>query len=136
MDYKCGGQVMRWTREHIRSMTAEPEVRDFGVQANAAGAYVFAEQEHQLIETNIRRISLISIVGNLLLCLVIYPRIPLLLLSLVPAGLGIVWTTGVASFYPGEVNLISLSFIAVLAGLGDDQVVHFFNRVPQEWAKG
>ena len=32
-------------------------------------------------------------------------------------------------------NLISLSFIAILAGLGDDQVVHFFNRVPQEWAK-
>ena len=45
------------------------------------------------------------------------------------------WTTGVASFYPGEVNLISLSFIAILAGLGDDQIVHFFNRVPQEWAK-
>jgi predicted RND superfamily exporter protein len=135
MDYNFAGQVMRWTREHIRSMTAEPEVRDSGVRATAAGAYVFAEQEHQLIETNIRRISLISIVGNLLLCLVIYPRIPLLLLSLVPAGLGIVWTTGVASFYPGQVNLISLSFIAILAGLGDDQIVHFFNRVPQEWTK-
>ncbi len=79
---------------------------------------------------------MISIVGNLLLCLLIYPRIPLLLLSLLPAGLGILWTTGIASFYPGEVNLISLSFIAILAGLGDDQVVHFFNRIPQEWAKG
>ncbi len=117
-------------------MSAEPDFRDSGVRATAAGAYVYAEQEHQLIETNIRRISLISIVGNLLLCLMIYPRIPLLLLSLLPAGLGILWTTGIASFYPGEVNLISLSFIAILAGLGDDQVVHFFNRVPQEWAKG
>jgi predicted RND superfamily exporter protein len=136
MDYKFAEQVMRWTREHIQSMTAEPDVRDSGVRAIAAGAYVYAEQEHRLIETNVRRISLISIVGNLLLCLVIYPRIPLLLLSLLPASLGIVWTTGVASFYPGEVNLISLSFIAILAGLGDDQVVHFFNRVPQEWAKG
>jgi uncharacterized protein len=136
MDYKFAEQVMRWTREHIQSMTAEPDVRDSGVLAIPAGAYVYAEQEHQLIETNIRRISLISIVGNLLLCLLIYPRIPLLLLSLLPASLGIIWTTGVASFYPGEVNLISLSFIAILAGLGDDQVVHFFNRVPQEWAKG
>ena len=136
MDYKFAEQVMRWTREHIQSMTAEPDLRDSGVRAIAAGAYVYAEQEHQLIETNIRRISMISIVGNLLLCLLIYPRIPLLLLSLLPASLGIVWTTGVASFYPGEVNLISLSFIAILAGLGDDQVVHFFNRVPQEWAKG
>jgi predicted RND superfamily exporter protein len=135
MDYIFAEQVMRWTREHIQSMTAEPDLRDSGVRAIAAGAYVYAEQEHRLIETNIRRISLISIVGNLLLCLLIYPRIPLLLLSLLPASLGIVWTTGVASFYPGEVNLISLSFIAILAGLGDDQVVHFFNRVPQEWAK-
>ncbi len=135
MDYQFAEKVMGWTREHIRSITAEPDLRDSGVRAIPAGAYVYAEQEHKLIETNIRRISLISIVGNLLLCLVIYPRIPLLLLSLLPASLGIVWTTGIASFYPGEVNLISLSFIAILAGLGDDQVVHFFNRVPQEWAK-
>ena len=136
MDYNFAERVMHWTREHIRSMTAEPELHDSGVGATAAGAYVYAETEHQLIETNIRWISLISIIGNLLLCLVIYPRIPLLLLSLLPASLGIMWTTGVASFYPGEVNLISLSFIAILAGLGDDQIVHFFNRVPQEWAKG
>jgi hypothetical protein len=135
MDYNFAEKVMRWTREHIQSMTAEPNLRNSGVRAIPAGAYVYAEQEHKLIEANVRRISLISIVGNLLLCLVIYPRIPLLLLSLLPASLGIVWTTGIASFYPGEVNLISLSFIAILAGLGDDQVVHFFNRVPQEWAK-
>jgi predicted RND superfamily exporter protein len=136
MDYKFAGQVVEWTREHIQAMGSEPAFKSSGVRITAAGAYVYAEQEHQLIENNIRRISLISIVGNLVLCLVIYPRIPLLLLSLLPAGLGILWTTGVASFYPGEVNLISLSFIAILAGLGDDQVVHFFNRVPQEWAKG
>jgi len=140
MDYNFAEQVMQWTREHIQSITAEPDLpqtagRDSGVRAAVAGAYVYAEQEHQLIETNIRRISTISIVGNLLLCLVIYPRIPLLLLSLLPASLGILWTTGIAAFYPGEVNLISLSFIAILAGLGDDQIVHFFNRVPQEWAK-
>ena len=135
MDYNFAEQAMRWTREHIQSISAETELRDAGVRATVVGAYVFAEQEHQLIERNIRRISIISIVGNLLLCLVIYPRIPLLLLSLLPASLGILWTTGVASFYPGQVNLISLSFIAILAGLGDDQIVHFFNRVPQEWAK-
>ena len=135
MDYKFAEQVVGWTREHIRSISKGPDFPASGVQVTAAGAYVYAEQEHRLIETNIRRISLISIVGNLLLCLVIYPRIPLLLLSLLPAGLGILWTTGIASYYPGEVNLISLSFIAILAGLGDDQVVHFFNRVPQEWAK-
>jgi predicted RND superfamily exporter protein len=136
VDYKFAERVVEWTRARIQSMGAEQALRDAGVHAVAAGAYVYAEQEHGFIETNIRRVSLISIVGNLLLCLLIYPRIPLLLLSLLPTSLGILWTTGVASFYPGQVNLISLSFIAILAGLGDDQVVHFFNRVPQEWAKG
>jgi predicted RND superfamily exporter protein len=136
VDYKFAEEVMLWTREHIQSVSAEPAIRDSGVRATPAGAYVYAEQDHKFIERNIRRVSLISIVGNLVLCLLIYPRIPLLLLSLLPTSLGILWTTGIASFYPGEVNLISLSFIAILAGLGDDQVVHFFNRTPQEWAKG
>src|SRR5579859_106093 len=136
MDYIFAEQVMRWTRGHLRSATQEAEAQGSRFTATPAGAYVYAEQEHQLIETNIRRISLVSIVGNLLLCLVIYPTVPLLLLSLLPASLGILWTTGIAGFYPGEVNLISLSFIAILAGLGDDQIVHFFNRVPQEWSKG
>jgi uncharacterized protein len=136
VDYKFAQQVVEWTQRHTESLSAEPVFRDAGVRATAAGAYVYAEQEHGFIEQNIRRISLISIAGNLLLCLMIYPRIPLFLLSLLPTSLGILWTTGIASYYPGEVNLISLSFIAILAGLGDDQVVHFFNRVPQEWAKG
>src|ERR1017187_6730132 len=79
VDYKFAEQVVQWTRARIQSMSAEQAFRDAGVRAVAAGAYVYAEQEHKFIETNIRRVSLISIVGNLLLCLLIYPRIPLLL---------------------------------------------------------
>ncbi|HEY0308335.1 MAG TPA: MMPL family transporter [Acidobacteriaceae bacterium] len=135
MDYKFAGQVVQWTRADIAAISSEPAYRDTGVRTIAAGAYVYADEDHRFIERNIRRVSLISILGNLALCLLVYPSIPLLILSVLPTSLGILWTTGIASFYPGEVNLISLSFIAILAGLGDDQVVHFFNRVPQEWAK-
>ncbi|MGA3161360.1 MAG: MMPL family transporter [Terracidiphilus sp.] len=136
VDYKYAEQIMQWTHSHIQSIEADPELRSAGVSAIPAGAYVYAEQDHKFIERNIRRVSLVAIVGSLLLCLVVYPSVPLLLLSLLPTSLGILWTTGIASYYPGEVNLISLSFIAILAGLGDDQVVHFFNRSPQEWGKG
>jgi predicted RND superfamily exporter protein len=136
VDYKFAEQVMLWTHAHIQSVEAAPDLRNAGVRVIPAGAYVYAEQDHKFIEKNIRRVSLVSIVGSLLLCLLVYPSVPLLLLSLLPTSLGILWTTGIASYYPGEVNLISLSFIAILAGLGDDQVVHFFNRSPQEWAEG
>jgi uncharacterized protein len=136
VDYKFAGEVVQWTQAHIDAMRAEPDFRDTGIEAIQAGAYVFADQDHRFIVRNIQRVSLISILGNLVLCLLVYPNIPMLFLSLLPANLGILWTTGIASFYPGEVNLISLAFIAILAGLGDDQVVHFFNRTPQEWSKG
>jgi hypothetical protein len=136
VDYKFAGQIMDWTRAQMQSISADPELRDSGLRVIPAGAYVYAEQDHKFIEANIRRVSLVSIIGSLALCLLVYPSIPLLLLSLLPTSLGILWTTGIASYYPGEVNLISLSFIAILAGLGDDQVVHFFNRSPQEWAEG
>jgi predicted RND superfamily exporter protein len=136
VDYKYAEQIMQWTRAHIQSAQSDPDAHAAGLSATPAGAYVYAEQDHLFVERNIRRVSLVSIVCSLLLCLLVYPSVQLLLLSLLPAGLGILWTTGIASFYPGEVNLISLSFIAILAGLGDDQVVHFFNRSPQEWAAG
>jgi hypothetical protein len=136
VDYKSAGQIVQWTRGHIQSISADPAFLGSGVRATPAGAYVYAEQDHKFIERNIRLVSLISIIGNLALCLLVYPSIPMLLLSLLPASLGILCTTGIASYYPGEVNLISLSFIAILGGLGDDQIVHFFNRMPQEWAKG
>ena len=136
VDYKSAERIMQWTHAHIQSAEADPELRSSDVRAIPAGAYVYAEQDHKFVERNIRRVSLVSIVASLLLCLLVYPSVPLLLLSLLPTSLGILWTTGIASFYPGEVNLISLSFIAILAGLGDDQVVHFFNRSPQEWASG
>src|SRR5947199_203915 len=53
MDYNFADRVMRWTQEHIQSLSAEPDLRASGVRATAPGAYVYAEQEHQLIETNI-----------------------------------------------------------------------------------
>jgi len=136
VDYKFAEQVVQWTQTHIQSISTAADLQGSGVQATQAGAYVYAYQDHKFIMRNIKLVSLISIIGNLILCLTVYPSIPLLLLSLLPTNLGILWTTGIASFYPGDVNLISLAFIAILAGLGDDQVVHFFNRTPQEWSKG
>lgn len=136
VDYQYAERIMQWTRAHSASIGGGEELRDAGLRVMIAGAYAYAEQDHQFVESNIRRVSLVSIVCSLLLCLLVYPSVQLLILSLLPMSLGILWTTGIASFYPGEVNLISLSFIAILAGLGDDQVVHFFNRSPQEWTAG
>ena len=134
VDYRSAEQVVQWTRDRLGALAAEEDFKNSSVRSTIAGAPVYGEQDHKFLREDISRVSLVSIIGNLALCLLVYPRLPLLLMSLLPTGLGILWTTGIISYYPGEVNLISLSFIAILAGLGDDQIVHFFNRVPQEWA--
>jgi uncharacterized protein len=137
LDYKFAEQVVQWTREHIRSRRRQSRrFRDSGMRITRggrlrlrrAGAPVHRNEYPQNFPDFHRRQSAV-VPADL-------SEDSTAALSLLPAGLGILWTTGIASFYPGEVNLISLSFIAILAGLGDDQVVHFFNRVPQEWAKG
>lgn len=133
-DYQFALQMLQWTRDDISKVHASDDFKGLPLTVTLAGPYVYAEQDRKFIQSNIRLVSAVSIIANLVLCLLIYPRIPLLLLSLLPTSLGILWTTGIASTYPGEINLISLSFIPILTGLGDDQVVHFFNRVPQEWA--
>jgi predicted RND superfamily exporter protein len=135
-NHEFAEQVVKWTRAHIAALLQGEEFRRPRLQATMAGAYVYAEEDRGFIQKNIWFVSLLSIIGNVVLCLLIYRRIPLLLLSFVPTSLGILWATGLISYYPGELNLISLSFIAILAGLGDDQVIHFFNRVPQEWVAG
>lgn len=133
-DYQFALKVLQWTRDDIRTISNSEDFKALPLTVTLAGPYVYAEQDRKFIQSNVRLVSLVSIVANLILCLLIYPRVPLLILSLLPTSLGILWTTGIAATYPGEINLISLSFIPILTGLGDDQVVHFFNRIPQEWA--
>lgn len=133
-DYQFALRVLQWTRDDIHKLSSSDDFKGLPLTVTLAGPYVYAEQDRKFIQANVRLVSIVSIVSNLILCLLIYPRIPLLILSLLPTTLGILWTTGIAGYYPGEINLISLSFIPILTGLGDDQVVHFFNRVPQEWA--
>jgi predicted RND superfamily exporter protein len=135
-DYKFSQEMVSWTRKASGALLAEPEFKDAPLRVTLAGGYIYAEQDRKFIEWNIRLVSLISIVGNLILCLLVYRRLPILFMSLIPTTLGLLWTTGLISYYPGEINLISLSFIAILVGLGDDQVIYFFGRVPQEWHEG
>lgn len=135
-NYKFAQDLLKWARNRCGSLLADEEFKDVPLHLTLAGAYVFAEQDRNFIERNINLVSLVSVVGNLILCVLVYRRISILLMSFVPTALGLLWTTGLISYYPGELNLISLSFIAILVGLGDDNVVHFFNRVPQEWTEG
>jgi predicted RND superfamily exporter protein len=133
VNYQFAERVVGWTRDRAAALLDRPEFGEAEVRFTLAGSYLYVEQDHAFIEENIQLVSWVALVGILILCILAYKRITLFLLAFLPTVLGILWTTGVVSYYPGELNLITLSFIAILVGLGDDHIVHFFNRVPQEW---
>jgi predicted exporter len=135
-DYEFAVRLMTWTRSRIAAILAEPGPDEGPLRMTPVGAHAYADQSRALIERNIRVASIVSVIGNLLLLVLVYRWLPALALTILPTLLAIVWTTGLISSYPGEVNLISLAFIAILAGLGDDQVTYFFTRVPQETSEG
>jgi len=163
-DYAFAVRLMEWTRSRVAAILieqggaashppgpppplrrsesgsvaslAEPAPGKGPLQMTPVGAHAYADQNRALIERNIRVASIVSVAGNLLLLFLVYRWLPALALTVLPTLLAILWTTGLISSYPGELNLISLAFIAILAGLGDDQVTYFFSRVPQEMSEG
>ena len=135
-DYEFAVRLMQWVRERVTEVSRPDPEGGAPLSLTPVGAHAYAEQNRRLMQRDLRVASLVSILGNLLLCLLVYRWLPALVLTVLPTGLAILWATGLIGFYPGEVNLISLGFIAILAGLGDDQVTYFFTRVPQEAASG
>ena len=131
-DYEFAVTLMRWYRDKASAATGG----DADIRLTAVGAHAYAEQSRRFIQHSISRATFLSVAGNLLLCLLVYRWIGALVFAFLPTMLAVQWTMGVISTYPGEVNLISLAFIAIIVGLGDDQVTYFFSRVPDELAKG
>ena len=135
-DYEFAAGLMSWIRTRIAAVSAEGPPGDAPVRMTPVGAHAYADQNRALIERNIRVASMVSVGGNLMLVFLVYRWLPAIALTVLPTFLAILWTTGLVASWPGEVNLISLAFIAILAGLGDDQVTYFFTRIPQEIGAG
>ena len=135
-DYEFAVRLMAWTRERIAAVPAEAGPEGETLRITPVGAHAYADESRALIERNLRVASTVAVIGTLLLVGLVYRWLPAVVLTILPTFLAILWTTGLISSYPGEINLISLAFIAILTGLGDDQVTYFFTRVPQEVAEG
>jgi predicted RND superfamily exporter protein len=135
-DYEFSVALVGWMRKCIAVLTSDPLAAQHKLRIVPVGAQVYTEQNRRLIQSNIRTASAISVLGNLALLLLVYRWMPAIVLTVLPTSLALLWTTGFVALYPGVVNLVSMSFIAILAGLGDDQVTYFFSRVPEERARG
>ncbi len=88
----------------------------------------FALQSEAEIRADLRRVSILSTVGIVILFLAVYRSLLLLVLALVPLAAGITTAAAVGLAIFGELHGLTLAFGATLIGICIDYPAHYFTH--------
>lgn len=72
--------------------------------------------------------SLVSLLAVMFLFTVAFRQPEALLYVVVPLMVGVIWTLGLASLFVDRITQVTLTFAAILIGLGIDFSIHLYNR--------
>ncbi|MBU53140.1 MAG: hypothetical protein CL920_30975 [Deltaproteobacteria bacterium] len=98
------------------------------------GTFTEAHLEFLGIEADISRSSMMTAFLLLFLLGIYFRSLRALILLMIPLGMGIAWTMGVAYLIVGYLNMITGFISAILLGLGIDYGIHILSRYQQERA--
>ena len=101
-----------------------------------AGGHLFAVQDEARIRHDITWTVMIAVAAIAALFTIVLRRIGLLVILMVPLTVSTLWTLGVASIYPGHLNVVTIAFAAILLGMGDDSLTHLYLRFHEELGAG
>jgi predicted RND superfamily exporter protein len=99
-----------------------------GVTVEYTGGYPIAVNDASTIKRDLIMTMTSSVIAVLLLFYLIFRRFTFLFVVAPSLGLGIFWTLGFAGLTLGHLNMVTAAFGAILAGLGIDFSIHFYNR--------
>ena len=114
--------------DRIRKIVADVRRATPGARIGITGIPVLENDEMRRSQDDMLRASLISfgLVGILLMVGFRGIRHPLLAMVMLAAGMA--WTFGYTTATVGHLNILSVSFAAILIGLGIDFAIHFLSR--------
>ncbi len=104
------------------------EKKNSDVMVEYTGGYPIAVHDASTIKRDLIMTMTSSIISVLLLFYLVFRRFSFLFYVAPSLGLGIFWTLGFAGFALGHLNIVTAAFGAILAGLGIDYSIHFYNR--------
>ena len=117
-------QAIGRLRSIIREVAADhPDVR-----LSLTGVPVLEADEMQRSQADMTRASIISFAGVGLLLLFGFRGLKHPLIALVMLAVGVAWSLGYTTLAVGHLNILSVSFAAILIGLGIDYAVHYIAR--------
>ncbi|MFC1671662.1 MMPL family transporter [Planctomycetota bacterium] len=99
-----------------------------GLTVKYAGGFAITLEEWKAMERTIRVTAFGSLGCALLLFALVFKRIATALYVGFALAMGILWTVSVAYLVIGSLNLLTVAFAAILAGLGIDFGIHISNR--------
>lgn len=118
--------------ERVREACRDAARHVPGVRFGLTGIPASEVDELAALRRDTQLTTAIALFGVIALFLAYFRALPLLLLSLAPIGLGIVWTAAFIRFAFGQINLLSSIFLVVLIGMGIDFSVHLAARFLEE----
>lgn len=97
-----------------------------GVTTGITGGHAIARATAMLLERDMILSGTLSTIAASVVFLLTFRRGRALIAVLPPLGLGTLWTTGLAAFFPGGLSAIATAFAAVVIGVGVDTGVHVY----------
>jgi len=134
-DIKFSGEVMKevWNIERqVRNNNKELSE----LKISYTGGYAITLEESRNMERNVKVTVVVSFVCVFLLFFLIFKRVDIIFYISVPLVMAIIWTVAVAFFVVGSLNMLTIAFAAILAGLGVDFGIHIYNRYLFEISSG
>lgn len=98
------------------------------VQIGATGIPILEAEEMSRSQFDMTASSLISTIGVALIMLAGFRGFRHPILSMLMLGIGFSWTLGYITLAVGHLNILSVSFAAILIGLGCDYSIHYLTH--------
>lgn len=112
----------------LRALIRETGLRHPEARIGLTGIPVLEADEMERSQRDMLVASIISFIGVGLLLLLGFRGFRHPLLALIMLGVGLAWSVGYTTLAVGHLNILSVSFAAILIGLGIDFAIHYLAR--------
>ena len=127
----------RMIKERVESVAVPlAQSQPKGTRIEVTGRYRLAPAEHGIIVKDLRRVSILTAFGALLVVLVFFRDLAAVVQLMVPMLSGLAVAVGLIALIQPEINLISASALAILAGMAIDFGIHLLMHYQSARAKG
>lgn len=112
----------------LRNIMGRLEHEHAGVELQLTGMSVLEDDEMRASQADMTWASALSFLSVVVILWVGFRRWRYALLAVATLVIGMAWSFGFIAIWPGHLNLLSVSFAAILIGLGIDFGIHYLSH--------